>query len=169
MAPARDHAALLAKLKAKKPQTATYEVVLDVDAARSAAEARAALRTAQMLDRDVEQAEAALKAAETRLQDETVRLHLQALPRSKYEALLAEHPPTGEQKAQHETYNVDTFLPALLAATIVDPDSGAAVFDVDQVATVIAEWNQAEVAALWNTAVQVCTRVLSASPLLRTS
>ncbi len=154
-----DKAALLAKLKGKKPQTATYEVVLDPEPLAVLAEARRELDNAEAFDRDVDAARAAVKKAEKAAADASVTLHLQAIPRHEYEALLLDHPPTDKQKADKQTYNVDTFMPALIAATVVDPESRLPLLDRADVETMLQDWNQAEVIGLWNQAVAVCTSV----------
>jgi hypothetical protein len=154
-----DKAAMLAKLKGKKPQSATYEVVLDPQPLQALADARSALDTAKVFDRDVEQAQAAVEQAEAAAAEASATLHFQALPRHEYEALILEHPPTEKQKADNETYNVDTFMPALIAATVVDPESRLPLFDRVDIEALLAEWNQGEVRAVWNTAVTVCTQV----------
>jgi hypothetical protein len=155
----QDKAALLAKLKGKKPQTATYEVVLDPEPLQQLVEARQALDNAEAFGRRVDEARAAVNKAEAAAADASVVLHFQAISRGVYEALMLEHEPTEKQKADKQSYNVDTFMPALIAATIVDPESGTPLFDADEVTAVIAEWNQAEVVQVWNTAINVCTQV----------
>lgn len=156
---ATDKAALLAKLKGKKPQSATYEVVLDPEPHQQLAEARATHDNAVAFDKDVKATAAALAAAEQAAADASVVLHFQALPRAEYEALMLAHPPTAEQEEKKQTYNVDTFMPALIAATVVDAESRLPLLDVTDVEGLIADWNQAEVAHVWNTAVAVCTQV----------
>ena len=155
----QDKAALLAKLKGKKPQTATYDVVLDPEPLQQLADARRQLEHAEAFERGVDEARAAVAAAEEAAADASVTLLFQAIPRAAYEALILEHPPTDAQKADKESYNLDTFMPALLAATVVDPESGTPLFSPAEVGQVIADWNQAEVAHVWNTAVNVCTQV----------
>lgn len=58
---------------------------------------------------DIGQATAAVEAC-------YVRIRLTALEPEAYEALVDEHPPTPEQVAVQEPWNIGTFRPALLAA-----------------------------------------------------
>lgn len=50
-----------------------------------------------------------------------VTIKLQAIGSKEYDALLAAHPPTKAQKADGGVFNPDTFGPALLAKSMVDP------------------------------------------------
>ena len=47
---------------------------------------------------------------------------LRALPPDEWEILVDEHPPTEEQRARGDSWNVLTFRPALLAACVLTPD-----------------------------------------------
>jgi hypothetical protein len=160
---------LIAKLKAKKRQSATHEVVLDHAPLEALRDARLKVESARTFGRDVEAAEREVTDAEAAVAASTVVLHLRALSRDAYEQLLREHPPTEKQKADRESYDLTTFMPALIAATLVDPESEEPVFDASEVSELIADWNQAETATLWNAAVSVCTRNPTASLSLRMS
>lgn len=46
---------------------------------------------------------------------------LQAMPPAEYDKLLSDHPPTATQKANGEVFNADTFPPALIAASMIEP------------------------------------------------
>jgi hypothetical protein len=155
-------AGLLARLQAKKPLTATYELVLDPEVWGRVEAARDAVERARLFD------DAGLAAAQTALEQaeadaETAgaveRLHLQAVARPVYESLLLANPPTEEQKAEGQTYNVDTFSPALVAAALVDPETGEHPLTAEDVAALWTSWNQGEVYALWSAALQVSTSV----------
>ncbi len=53
---------------------------------------------------------------------EPERIELRALPPDEWEALVGLHPATEGQAAQGAGWNVATFRPALLAASVVTPD-----------------------------------------------
>jgi hypothetical protein len=172
-------AAMLAKLKAKKPQSATYDVVLDPEPLQALAEAHQALEQARLFDRDVPQETKAVEKAERAAADAKLTLHFQALPRAPYEALLLAFPPTEEQEARKETYNQEAFEPVLAAATIVadatrqhlvtlddikafvedDKPLPGRLFNVSEVTDLLSGWSKPEQIAVWNTAVGVCTQV----------
>lgn len=162
-----DRAGLLARLQGKKPLTATYELVLDpevwgrVETARDAVERARLFEDADRLAAatgELERAEAEAEAVGA-----VEVLHLQAVARPVYEALLLAHPPTEAQKTDGQTYNVDTFAPALVAAAVVDPASGEHPLSEADVAGLWAAWNQGEVYSLWNAALTVSTSVRNPS------
>ncbi|CAB4194548.1 hypothetical protein UFOVP1264_3 [uncultured Caudovirales phage] len=47
---------------------------------------------------------------------------LKAIGSKAYDDLLANHPPTSDQKKEGSSYNVDTFAPALIASCSVTPE-----------------------------------------------
>lgn len=172
---------LLARLAGKKPVSAEYTIVLDPEPMQAVAEARQALERAKVLHDPgsgaITEAEDDLAAAEAAAEGAFETLVLHGLPRDVYEALQLLHPPTDEQKAQEQTYNVDTLMPALIAACIVEDgdvvtpvsvgdlkllsDGGTLpgrLFTTAEVAALIAPWNHAEVVTLWNRAVDCCTK-----------
>lgn len=75
------------------------------------------------------EAEAATQAAAAEVDSCYATIRMQALRPEAYEALIAAHPPTAEQKAQPQPplWNPDTFLPALLEAC-ADGDMTAAAW-----------------------------------------
>lgn len=80
----------------------------------------------------------------------------------KYDALLTKHPPTSEQKVNGNTFNTDTFAPALLAAVCVDPDIDAKGWtDV----WTSENWNRGEVTALFWQAVELCNQRIDLTPI----
>jgi len=184
-------ARMVERLRAKRPVTATYDVVIDPEPLKALREAESTLDLRKRFAPDKDKDDAghaayikdqldAFLAAEEQAQGAVETLHLQALPRDAYEAFLGLHPPTDEQKARDELYDVDTFLPALIAGTVV-PDSERAPdptlrdldgYDADTVlpgrvmsardaAEVLESWNQGEVHTLWQIATSVCTQVRS--------
>jgi len=179
---------LLTRLAGKKPQSDTYTVVLDPEPLAELDRARQALDRAELFRKPdqsnpaYDDALAAHEAAEAAAVDATVTLHLHGLPRDVYEALQLLHPPTEVQKKRDETYNVDTLMPAAIAATVVeDPDKPVVVtvadldsfhaggvlpgraFTTAQVTELIRPWNHGETVLLWNTAVAVCTKARNPS------
>jgi len=54
-------------------------------------------------------------------EDDAVTLKLRAINTVVYDKLIAEHPPTKEQKAEGSHYNLDTFGPVLLATCTLEP------------------------------------------------
>lgn len=178
----RSKADRLARLASKQPQRDRYDIVLDPEPVEALNQARGRLETADLFGRDVAEAQAAVEAAEAAAADAVETLHLLGLSRSVYERLQTLFPPTEKQKADKETYDLDRFLPALIAATVVeDPEEARmlTVADLDgydettilpgrllsaaEVTETIAPWNQAEVGVLWNKAVGVCTQVRNPS------
>lgn len=146
------------RLRSKRPQRAEHSIVLDPGPVDELTAASDALSRARLFDQDVEAAEQRVEQAREAAADAVVTLTLQALPRPEYEQLLLAHPPTRQQAEEKQTYNVDTFAPALVAACVVDPDTGERPLSEQDVAELFAEWNQGEVAGLWQRAVQVCTQ-----------
>lgn len=158
---AQDRASLADRLRAKKPLRTTHEVVIDPEVWERVLTARAELDRARLFDSDtvtLAEQRTAEAEAEARELGAVEVLTLQAVPRPVYEALILAHPPTEEQKAQDHAYNVDTLAPALVAAAVVDPDSGEHPLTAEDVAELWATWNQGEVFALWSAALTVCTQ-----------
>jgi hypothetical protein len=62
---------------------------------------------------------------------EPERIELRAIPADVWEALVAAHPPTGEQAEQGADWNVATFRPALLALTVVTPEGEEPLTEAD--------------------------------------
>lgn len=177
------------RLAAKQPQTDEYHVVLDEGPLLAVATAENALTLAKLVHRDdtdrIEQLEQELAEAQAAAIGAKETLHLRGLTRGAFEALILKHPPTAEQKAESETYNVDTFSPALVALCVVDPDTTPRPItadDVDElhelagddqrayleaagrplipadVSELWADWNQGEVGTLYHVALRVSTQ-----------
>lgn len=180
---ARTRAERLARMQAKRPQFDHYDIVLDPGPVQAAVAAQQAVERAQLigsddlavLKRDRDNARAAAE-------DAVERLHLLGLPRAVFEQLQVLHPPTEEQKAKKETYDLEAFLPALIAATVVENPDDAPVLTLDdvdgykpdvvlpgrlmsaaEVDALLKPWNQAEVGYLWGKALAVCTQARNPS------
>jgi L-asparaginase II len=79
-------------------------------------EAEMALTLTERRGEDAEAAKARVEAARAAVDECYEVLTVTALPPADLEALIAAHPPTGEQK--DAVYNQDTFRPALFAACV---------------------------------------------------
>jgi hypothetical protein len=142
----------------KKPMTKFVEILLDPDALdiyeraqERLGEATADTRAA--IQRDVDDARAAVIEA-------TVTMKFQSLGRKRYEALIAEHPATEKQNEQalKETnteagYNLDTFPPALIQASCIEPE-----LSLEDVQAIYDSWNSAELMTLFFAALEVNTQ-----------
>jgi hypothetical protein len=154
----------------KKPVTKTVTIVLDPVLAdeyedakreRDVASARAGARPA---DSDVQarlwEAEETLARLEARLEEERalVRFTFRAIGRAAYDALASLHPPTPAQRAhgkatgQETVVNEETFPPALVAASLVEPKLSPAEA---QALWADDAWNSAELLALFAAAAGV--------------
>lgn len=91
-------------------------------------------------------------------------LQVSPIPPSLYDELIGEHPPTDEQRAQHYSWNPDTFGPALLAACIGQelPDTER-MSEMDWIAWAAgtASAGHAEYVLLVNTCLEVNDRTLN--------
>lgn len=156
--------ATMAKLRAKKPIEHPFSIVVDDNVQVELLDATTALREARWrldaggestseqiaaLRADVDGCEARVAQCEQALEDATVRLTFRALPRPGYERLLAEHPPTDEERSEGRGYYVETFAPALISACSVDGMS------VEEATELLETWNQAEAAGLFQAALVV--------------
>ena len=46
---------------------------------------------------------------------------VRAIGQRAYDALLGDHPPTKKQKDNGDSYNIETFCPALISQSLVEP------------------------------------------------
>ena len=89
--------------------------------------------------------------------EQEVTMLLRAISGTKYDRMLADHPPTKEQKADGSSYNVNTFGPALLADVVVEPElTGAEWRELWN----SPAWNRGEIMELFLAAVQLCNQGL---------
>lgn len=159
------------RLTGKKPTEQVVELLLDPQLSDPVDEALAEVDTLERRERffrqagttvseaekgevarKLRQARAALEAAQAAAAAETVTLHFRQLRRTDYQDLVEAHEPTEEQREKGRIWNDDTFPPALVSASLVDP-----VLDVEQVTQLLEEWNVAEGGLLFSTALQVNT------------
>lgn len=92
--------------------------------------------------------------------DNTVTMTFESLPRRDYDALLDAHPASEEQKkkakkeaSEEPVWNAETFVPALIAASCIEPK-----MTPGEVTELIDEWNQAEIMDLFMAALLVNTQ-----------
>lgn len=92
------------------------------------------------------QAEQDLAEAQAAFDAEAYDLRFEALPRTDFEDLKKQHPPTEAQAEDGFAFNIDTFGPALVSAASLDG------LTVDDAASFLDTWAENEAAALFNTA-----------------
>lgn len=166
---------LLAALRAKRPQRASREVEVDPDAVRGLAEAQQRHDQAVLLGQPtVELLAKALEAAKVAAEGAVVTVHFQGLPRAVFDAVVSDHPPDEADAAKGHAYDAETFLPAIMAATIVGDDEAPVptlqayraltdgevlagrLFTAAEVLDLTDPWNPAEYLALASAAMGVC-------------
>lgn len=54
-------------------------------------------------------------------EEQELTLKVRAVGQQVYDSLLAEHPPNKKQKENGDSYNVETFCPALISKSLVEP------------------------------------------------
>ena len=72
----------------------------------------------------------------------------------EWDLLVAKYPPTKDQRADGQPFNVDTFPPALLSRVCVDPVLSAEEW---QEIWESESWNRGEIGDLYGQAVNLCT------------
>lgn len=104
--------------------------------------------------------QAELEDARAALEEVTVHVRFRSIGREAYEKLVRDHPATEQQEkeaqeqfGQSAPFNHETFAPALIAASAVEPQ-----ITVDEAAGYFQEWNDAEFAELYQGALDVNTR-----------
>ena len=140
----------------KKRREVTYLLGTDDDASTALAVAKARLDEVRFTGtpEQVAEAKAAHAEAVAAVQDATIAMRLRALPREgdgSFAVLKAEHPPTDADNARVQESSGDpkakavwcraTFGPALVAASLIDPQVSP-----EQAAELAAELNDGE----WN-------------------
>lgn len=133
------------------------------------------------LAKAIEEARAERDKAEAAVKANTAHMRFQSIGRKRYDKLVLDHPPSEEQNKEHQAehgsdapYNVDTFAPALVAASCIEPqmtyedalilfegeferdEKGELVLDENEEPIEITPpWNAAEVTELFVAALQV--------------
>jgi len=87
-----------------------------------------------------------------------VSLLFEAVPATRYDKIMAAHPPRPQDKKQGYAYNPDKFGPAIIAATCIDP-----VLSEEDVKEIwnSEDWNRGERMMLLMSAIEVCTAGLN--------
>jgi hypothetical protein len=84
-------------------------------------------------------------------------LKYQAIGMRAYDRLVSKHPPKPEQRAEGNSFDIDTFAPALIAACAVDPEISPSeakeIWDSD-------DWSRGDVMVLFRNAVELNNRGL---------
>lgn len=144
-------------LQKKRPLEAVCHVYLTDDTVAAHRDAVAELDQARSTGVDVEAAEENVAKARAALEADTVTLRFRSIGRKNYDRLVADHPPTDKQVEEHQAqfgqpapYNADTFPPALIAASCIEPK-----LTLTEVEQLFDEWNAAELTELFATAVAV--------------
>lgn len=86
-----------------------------------------------------------------------VTLKYQAIGMRAYDKLVAKHPPKPDQRAEGNSFDIDTFAPALIAACSVDPEISPSeaknIWDSE-------DWSRGDVMVLFRNAVELNNRGL---------
>ena len=90
--------------------------------------------------------------------NQVLTMDLVAISSDEYDALLAEHPPTPDQKKDGNSYNPDTFAPALISAVLAEPK-----LTVEQATAIWKSptWNRGELRDLFMGCVNLCSEGLN--------
>lgn len=145
------------RMKKKQPIQRTILIPASEEDNQRLEDARNALDRARLLEPDsVDELKAALQAVEAEVREEGLEFIFRGVGRRKFEELQRAHPPTDEQQAENGgnlAWNPDTFLPALLEATVVNSELTAKEWNDDVLDS--DDWGQAEVGLLLQTALGV--------------
>jgi hypothetical protein len=155
----------------KKPLTVKHQVVRDNEVADRLVEARNAYELeearfkAKPTDKErqasFEAAEAAYREAQAEAEEYVVEVTLRGMGRHRFDLLKRAHPPTELDIADAERvgieakqldFSTETFPPACIAATMIDPETGEPMMTEKEVRTLIwesDEWNDAEAQSLF--------------------
>lgn len=155
------------ELKAKRTNTrVSVRIPWDGAAADEAARLAAELPRVQDDDarhnRDPQAPEVArrIDELERRARESEVVFSFEGIGRAAYQRMIEAHPATPEQEetaGQKLSFNSDTFPPALMAASCVEPAELRG--DLDEWTEIHDEWSTGLVACLWNAALQANARV----------
>jgi hypothetical protein len=158
------------RLKKKQPLERKVTIALVQESLDAYDAATNALERARLLGEEdrIPDLETEVAEAKARLVEDSIELKFRSIGRKNYDALLEAHPPTPEQIKEFQEanadkegnpgkgqppYNVDTFAPALVAASLAEPE-----LSEEQVQELFDEWNATELAELWVAALEVNTQ-----------
>jgi len=139
-----------------KPATRAVTVVLDGEVGETIDGLERDLRDAQnasdtLSDGRVAGLEAALADARTRAAESEVEFRFQAIGSLRWGTLLAEHPPTKEDRELGSDHNPRTFGPAAVAASLIEPEG----VTVEQVTELVERLSFGQWLVLWQTCLAV--------------
>ena len=86
-----------------------------------------------------------------------LELKFRAISHVEYDRLQAKYPPTTEQRAQGEPFNIKAFAPALLSRVVNDPDMSEEEWNEIWESP---SWSRGECAQLFAEAINICTQGL---------
>lgn len=148
-----------AELTGRKPRVGYYTVHLDDELAEKVEQIRQERAKAR---RDGTEEDAPsdeeLAAAEDALREVTRTIRFESIGRTAYDDMVSEHPPTEEQRAEMEEagavveWNPDTFPPALVHASMVEPD-----LTDKQFAEIWDVWSNADLSQMFALAMRLNT------------
>jgi len=162
-------------LARKKPNVRSIDIALDSDLAseirateREIEEAKRKRRGKSLADGGTTVLEAKLEELMERAAEESVTFTFQDIGRRALDQLISEHHPTPDQKNRVAElgggileYNIDTFPPALIAATAIDPE-----LSIEDAQQIFDEWGAGDAEILFTQALLVC-RERTSHPLFK--
>lgn len=147
-------------LRKKQPIEKLVPVPLDAALVEAYEKAVEAVEALEIQGADTSAAEKLRDTSRKALEAETVVLRFRSIGRKRYDKLIHDHPATEEQHREHKEqygqrapHNIDTFAPALIAASCIEPE-----MTIEQVTELFDEWNPAEVMDLYTAALEVNTQ-----------
>lgn len=84
-----------------------------------------------------------------------LELTYQAIGAVEYDKLVSKHPPTSEQRVEGGTFNIDTFGPALIARSAIEPEMSEK--DMLEIWN-SPEWSRGDLMVLFRRAVELNNR-----------
>lgn len=84
-----------------------------------------------------------------------LKMKFQALGATAYDKLIAKHPPKAEQRADGQSFNMETFAPALISACSVEPEIS---YDDAKEIWASEDWSRGDLMVLFRHAVDVNNR-----------
>lgn len=100
---------------------------------------------------------------EADLDGEKVSFLFRAIGATDYDKLVTKFPPTTEQKANGDNFDLNRFAPALLAQVSIEP-----TMDADEWSEIWTSesWGRGEVSALFWGAVNLCNKGMDLNPIV---
>ena len=157
-------------LAAKKPNETTYQILLEPTLRSEIEDTKRALARAQRQERgdpglaggNTLKLEKRLEELETKAEELSVTFRFRGLGRRANDELMArpEHRPTDEQKAEFKkeggqgelTFNTETYPPALIAATCIEPEG----MTLEKAQRLFDDWTTGDVEGLFTAAMMAC-------------